>query len=216
VRSTPSRSTSPPTTPWASAAFVDLVARELDRLTGAIPPADLALQWDVCHEVLDLEGVIAWMGEGAWERFANGVARLAPLVPDEVLLGYHFCYGTFPEWPMYEARDMELIVRMGNHAVAHSGRRVDWVHLAGPRYLRSEDDRFFRPLADLDAADARVFLGIVLQVDGLAGARRRFATASRHLAEFGVAFYCGVGRQPGADGLETMREHARVVRARTG
>jgi hypothetical protein len=32
-------------------------------------------QWDVCHEVLDLEGVIAWMGDGAWERFASGVAR---------------------------------------------------------------------------------------------------------------------------------------------
>jgi hypothetical protein len=25
--------------------------------------------------------------------------------------------------------------------------------------------------------------------------------------------YCGFGRQPGADGTETMREHARVVRA---
>jgi hypothetical protein len=24
--------------------------------------------------------------------------------------------------------------------------------------------------------------------------------------------YCGFGRQPGADGPETMREHARVVR----
>jgi hypothetical protein len=25
--------------------------------------------------------------------------------------------------------------------------------------------------------------------------------------------YCGFGRQPGEDGMETMREHARVVRA---
>jgi hypothetical protein len=25
--------------------------------------------------------------------------------------------------------------------------------------------------------------------------------------------YCGFGRQPGADGMETMREHRRVVRA---
>jgi len=28
-----------------------------------------------------------------------------------------------------------------------------------------------------------------------------------------LAMYCGFGRQPGADGTETMREHARVVRA---
>ncbi len=63
---------------------------------------------------------------------------------------------------MYEARDMGLLVRMANFAVADSGRTVEWLHLAGPRYLRSEDRGFFR--------------------------------------------------QPGADGTETMREHARVAR----
>ena len=47
---------------------------------------------------------------------------------------------------MYEARDYELLVRMANYAVANSGRTVDWVHMAGPRYLRCEDKRFFRPL----------------------------------------------------------------------
>ena len=31
-------------------------------------------------------------------------------------------------------------------------------------------------------------------------------------SDFGVAMYCGFGRQPGADGTETMREHARVAR----
>ena len=107
---------------------------------------------------------------------------------------------------------MALLVRMANFAVAHSGRTVDWLHLAGPRYLRSEDRSFFRPLADLEPGDARVFLGIVLPIDGVAGLRRRQATASRYLSGFGVAMYCGFGRQPGADGTETMREHARVVR----
>ena len=37
---------------------------------------------------------------GAWERFGGPVARLAPQIPEEVMVGYHFCYGTFPEWPM--------------------------------------------------------------------------------------------------------------------
>jgi hypothetical protein len=104
---------------------------------------------------------------------------------------------------------------MANFAVASSGRPVDWLHLAGPRYLRSEDRSFFRPLADLEPGDARVFLGIVLPIDGAAGLRRRQATASRYLADFGVAMYCGFGRQPGPDGTETMREHAAVVRAGT-
>jgi hypothetical protein len=198
--------------PVAARAFEDLVAREIRRLTAAIPPSDLAIQWDMAYEVQDLEGVLAWTCEGAWERFAGPVTRLTPLVPPEVLVGYHLCYGTFPEWPMYEARDMGLLVRMANFAVANSGRPVDWLHLAGPRYLRSEDRSFFRPLVDLEPGDARVFLGIVLPVDGAAGLRRRVTTASRYISDFGVAMYCGFGRQPGQDGAETMREHARVVR----
>ena len=118
--------------PVAERAFEDLVARELTRLTAAIPPADLAIQWDLAYETQDLEGVLAWTGEGAWERFAGPVTRLTRLIPEEVLVGYHLCYGTFPEWPMYEARDMGLLVRMANFAVANSGRTVDWLHLAGP------------------------------------------------------------------------------------
>jgi hypothetical protein len=197
--------------PVAERGFEDLVARELQRLTAAIPPADLAIQWDLAYEVLDLEGVLAWTADDAWERFTGPVGRLTRLIPGEVLVGYHLCYGTFPEWPMFEARDMSVLVRMANHAVAHSGRTVDWLHMAGPRYLRSEEEGFFAPLSDLDAGDARVYLGIVLPIDGIAGLRRRHATASRYLADFGVAMYCGFGRQPGADGMETMREHRRVV-----
>ncbi len=198
--------------PVAERAFEDLVARELRRLLAAIPAADLAIQWDMAYETQDIEGVLAWTGEGAWERFAGPVTRLTRLIPEEALVGYHLCYGTFPEWPMYEARDMGLMVRMANFAVAESGRTVDWLHLTGPRYLRSEDRSFFRPLVDLQPGDARVYLGIVLPVDGVAGLRRRVATAARYLPDFGVAMYCGFGRQPGADGTQTMREHARVVR----
>jgi hypothetical protein len=48
------------------------------------------------------------------------------------------------------------------------------------------------------------------------GLRRRQATASRYIPDFGVAMYCGFGRQPGADGTKTMREHADVVRTVRG
>ncbi len=199
--------------PVANEAFEDLVARELRRLMAAIPPGDLAIQWDVCYEVLDLEGVLAWTAPGAWERFTGPVGRLTRLIPDDVVVGYHLCYGTFPEWPMFEARDMGLLVLMANYAVENSGRTVDYLHLAGPRYLRSEDDQFFRPLAGLRPGDARVYLGIVLPVDGIAGLKRRQATAARYLTDFGVSMYCGFGRQPGADGMDTMRDHRRTTLA---
>jgi hypothetical protein len=116
---------------------------------------------------------------------------------------------------MYEAQDMSVMVRMANHAVATAGRPVDWLHMAGPRYLRSEDERFFAPLRDLDIGATRVFLGIVLPIDGIPGARLRQATAARYLDDFGVAMYCGFGRQRGFDGEDTMREHAETARALT-
>jgi hypothetical protein len=202
--------------PIAERGYEELVARELGRLTTKIPPHDLAIQWDMAYEPQDIEGVLAWTDGDAWERFAGPTTRLTPLIPEETLVGYHLCYGTFPEWPMYETQDLSVLVRMANHAVAESGRVVDWLHLAGPRYLRSEDKRFFAPLADLDPRAARVFLGIVLPLDGVSGLRRRRATASEFLDDFGVAMYCGFGRQPGRDGMETMREHRRVVREAVG
>ena len=202
--------------PIAERGYEELVARELARLTTEIPPQDLAIQWDMAYEPQDIEGVLAWTDGDAWERFAGPATRLTPLIPEETLVGYHLCYGTFPEWPMYETQDLSVLVRMANHAVAESGRVVDWLHLAGPRYLRSEDKRFFAPLADLDSRAARVFLGIVLPLDGVSGLRRRRATASDYLHDFGVAMYCGFGRQPGRDGMETMREHRRVVREAVG
>ena len=197
--------------PIAERAYEALVARELQRLTAAIPPADLAIQWDCAYETQDIEGVLPWTDEDSWERFAGPVRRIARLVPEQVLMGYHLCYGTFPEWPMYEARDYGVLVRMANFAVANSGRTVDWLHMAGPRYLRSEDRSFFRPLADLEPGPARVFLGIVLPIDGEPGLRRRHATASRYLDDFGVAMYCGFGRQRGFNGIDTMREHRDAV-----
>jgi hypothetical protein len=199
--------------PRAQAGYEDLIRRELPRLLDAIPPEDLAIQWDCAYETQDIEGVLAWTNEGAWERFAGPVTNLTRLIPEETLVGYHLCYGTFPEWPMYEARDYQVLVRMANFAVAESGRTVDWLHLAGPRYLRSEDRTFFRPLVDLQPRTARVFLGIVLPLDGAPGLRRRHQTASRYIQDFGVAMYCGFGRQPGQDGDETIREHSQVIRS---
>jgi hypothetical protein len=158
--------------------------------------------------------VVSWTPrQGGWERFTAAVDVLPRLVPGEVLVGYHLCYGTNPEWPMYEARDMAVLVRMANYAHAASGRPMDWVHMAGPRLLRSEDERFFRPLTDLAVGGARVFLGIVLPVDGELGLRRREATARKFLSDFGVALYCGFRVAPGSTPQQAIQDHEDTVRA---
>ena len=203
--------------PIVAAGYEDLVGRQLERLFKHVPAEDIAIQWDVCAEVLDIEGILQWVNkEQSWDRYADPIPRLARFVPEEALLGYHLCYGTFPAWPMFEAKDMGLVVRMANEAVASSGRTVDFLHLAGPKTSRSDDDSFFQPLADLKVGDARVFLGLAMNVDGKVGLKLREKTARRHLANFGVANYCGFGRQPGVDPAETILAHHRLVDAFRG
>ena len=82
--------------PVAAPGFADLVAREIGRLTAAVPPGDLAIQWDIAYETLDIEGVLPWSAGGAWDRYTDAVDRLPRLIPEEVLTGFHLCYGTFP------------------------------------------------------------------------------------------------------------------------
>jgi hypothetical protein len=200
----------------AEAAYIDLAVRELGRLFATVPADDLAIQWEAASEFLLLQGVFPFTRfdtAPAWERFAGAVRQLAGRVPGQALMGFHLCHGTEPQWPMHEPRDLSLLVQAANYAVAKAGRPVDWLHLAGPPLLRSQDELFYRPLAGLVPGAARVFLGIVLPADGADGIRRRAETAAHYLdGDFGVAFYCGLGRQAGADGPAAMREHARSVR----
>jgi hypothetical protein len=198
-------------------AYEEAFGRELPRLLDVVPADELAIQWDICFEVLDLERLFPYTSADlAWQRFAGPASRISRNIPEEVLVGYHFCYGTFPEWPMREADDMQLIVDMANAAVDTADRTVDWLHLAGPRHLRSHDDGFFRPLQQLRPRDARVFLGLILPVDGEIGLGMRTHTASKYLHDFGVSMYCGFGRQPGKDAETTLREHREVVDAFRG
>ena len=156
--------------------------------------------------------MLAWTAEGAWERFAGPVTRLTRLIPPEVLVGYHLCYGTFPEWPMYEARDMALLVRMANFAVANSGRPG---RLGAPGRARGTCAARTAASSGRWPTWSRATPGCssasCCRSTARPGLRRRHATASRYLPDFGVAMYCGFGRQPGRDGTETMREHAHVA-----
>jgi hypothetical protein len=86
---------------------------------------------------------------------------------------------------------MGVAVRLANEAVARAGRRVDYVHLP---VMPDADDAYFGPMDGLAIGDTRPFLGIVLD-DGLEAFERRARTAHRYLPDFGIASYCGWGRE---------------------
>lgn len=178
-------------------AYCDAIEREVTKIVNAIPNEDLLIQWDVCSELLDIEGVFPWALDGSpgpEERYLDNVARLTALIPEEVRLGFHLCYADLGHRHMKEPEDLGLCVHLANLTTAQSSRRVDFFHMPVPR--GRADDAYFAPLSGLDIGDAKVYLGLVHHTDGEVGSLARIETAKRHLASFGVATECGFGRRP--------------------
>src|SRR5207248_2598619 len=127
---------------------------------------------------------------GAIERNLGEVRSLSPHIPETVALGYHLCFGTLGGWPRFRPDDLGQAVKLANAVIAASGRRVDWVHLP---VLDRSDDAFFAPLQELAPQGARVYLGMIHNMERFT---ERLATARKHLADFGLGAYCGFGRLP--------------------
>jgi hypothetical protein len=167
---------------------------ELDEICAAIPHAALAIQWDCAHDMQAFDGARTPWFEPAREGIIARLARIGDRVPAGVELGYHLCYGSFGGRHFVEPEDAGAMVDLVNGVTAAVRRPIQWVHMPVP--VERDDDAYFAPLARLAAGDARIYLGLIHDSDGLAGTRARFATARRHLAHFGIATECGFGRRP--------------------
>jgi hypothetical protein len=194
-------------------AYLEGIRREIETALAAIPAADLVIQWDVAWEFVDMamgekNFFKFWPKLRAEEKFQRHAEQLDGLwqgIPDETLLGFHWCYGTWGGWPMAAMQDLELCVRMSNEAKRRTGRRLDYVHMP---VVRHPDEAFFAPLDDLDIGDTKVFLGIVHHTDGIEDFRRRRDLARGHLASFGIGSVCGYGRVEPELLPEILRVHA--------
>jgi hypothetical protein len=61
------------------------------------------------------------------------------------------------------------------------------------RRIPRSDDAYFVPLKDLQFR-GELYLGVVHAADGVEGARKRMATASKYVPKFGIACECGIAR----------------------
>jgi hypothetical protein len=182
--------------------FEAALVAELETILSNIPARDLAIQWDCATEMQDAYGAIPGLPlEGAIERNVQHLRRLCPLIPEDVLLGFHLCFGTLGGWPRFEPDDLTGAVKMANAFVEHAGRRVDWVHIP---VLDRDDDAFFQPLSNLRSGPARIYLGAIHNMEGY---EKRIATARKYLPEFGVGGYCGFGRHSKAELPGVLGDH---------
>ena len=198
--------------PMLHKAYQEGINREIERMLEVIPTEDLVIQYDVAWEFVDMamgeKNFFAfWPKLTAEEKFQRHAAQIDTMwqgVPEEVPLGYHWCYGTWGGWPMTAMEDLDLCVRMSNEAVKRTGRKLDYVHMP---VVRKPDEGFFAPLEGLDVGDTKIYLGMVHHTDGIDEFKKRRDLARKYLPEFGVAGVCGYGRVPAEDLADIVRVH---------
>jgi len=173
--------------------YESAVRAEVAKMLERIPAGELAIQWDEAVEVQDVEFGYPYSPKaGRFERNVAPIERLSREIPSEVMLGHHLCYGTLGGWPMVSPKNLAMAVKFANAAVAASGRRVDFVHIPT---LNTNDDAYYQPLRDLQVGDARVYLGLIHNMQDKARFCQRLALARKYLPDFGLGAPCGFGRE---------------------
>ena len=199
-----------------SGAYTEAMSREIEKMLEVIPAGDLAVQWDICMEMLavdvndDHSVLFPWKPRGeALERYAGTVRTFSKFVPEDVLLGLHFCYGDLGHRHFVEPHSLENATRIATASVQAIERTIDFCHIPVPR--GRHDDAYFAPLADWPEHAGKLFLGLVHHTDGVKGTKRRLATAKRYINNFGIATECGFGRRPRETLPELMRIHREIA-----
>jgi hypothetical protein len=191
--------------------YEQALGAEIRQIIELIPPEELAIQWDCSWEITDVYGGIPNVTKiGAIDRNLGQIHRLSPLVPADVMLGFHFCFGTFGGWPRFAPQDLGAAVDLSNAAVAAAGRKVNWIHI--PTLDRC-DDEFYAPLKNLKLDGARLYLGSIHSMDTF---RERLEVARKYAPPFGLGAYCGFGRLPASALPNILEEHLRAVRIARG
>ena len=176
---------------------------DLDRLLAAIPPGEVAVQWDVAVEFGVLEESFAPGGAQAFDAIIAGLVRCVDAVPAEVPVGLHLCYGDYGHQHFKQPESLALQVRVLNAVTAAAGRPVSFVSFTVPQYQREES--YFAPLAGL-AAGPGTELNFALvpyhpadQAPGTTGDQVRLIDAALAASPdgsraWGICTECGMGR----------------------
>ena len=168
---------------------------EIAAIAEDVPASELALQWDIAVETIGvLEDPKNDAGITA-DDVATAIARLCDAIPAAIELGLHICYGDRDHRHFIEPKNLSVAVAFANRLAGLIRRPIAWIHMPVPR--ERDDEAYFAPLATLSLhPETRLYLGLVHLVDGIGGARRRMAAASRFVKDYGIATECGLGRRP--------------------
>jgi hypothetical protein len=182
---------------------------EVARIARALPNERIAVQWDVCQEVLAWEGYYE-PGPVDFRRETIAVlTEIGDAVPPAIELGYHLCYGSPADEHCVQPKDAGIMVEITNRVVAEVRRPIQFFHLPVPK--PRTDDAYFAPLERLQLRpETELYLGLVHH-DDEAGNAARLAAARRRVRVDGVATECGMARGDPAQFPALLAAHARAA-----
>lgn len=177
-------------------AYEEAMLNEVAEICKAIPDNDLCIQWDVCIEMVMWDGRFAGYlppFDDPETEIIDRLMRISEVIPMDVEVGYHLCYGDWEAKHFIEPLDGERMTSLANAIAAHVRRPIAYFHMPVP--IERDDENFFRPKAELCLPEGtELYLGCVHEADGIEGTTRRIESARRYVPEFGVASECGLGR----------------------
>ena len=191
-------------------AYAAHLRDEFGRISETLPHGEIAYQWDVCPEVLMWEGYYD-RPEGWRGQILDSLGAVGDMVPGNIDLGYHLCYGSPQDEHMVQPEDLGVCVEMANGISGAVSRSIRYIHMPVPR--DRGDEAFFRPLADLALKEeTALYLGLVHGGDpkgnaGKLAEARKFATVS------GIAAECGLGRGDPDSLADILEQHRLLAQA---
>jgi hypothetical protein len=178
--------------PVLIAALTPHLLGEVAAIAQTLPNDRIAVQWDVCQEVIAWEG---YYERGPVDFREETIAELIAIgngVPASIELGYHLCYGSPADEHLIQPKDAGVMVEIVNAVSDGVGRPIQFFHLPVPK--RRSDDAYYAPLAGLKLRpETELYLGLV-HSDDMPGNAVRLAAARRYVRVDGVATECGMAR----------------------
>lgn len=188
-------------------AYTAHLRDEFGQIADALPHREIAYQWDVCPEVLMWEGY--YDRPAGWrDRILGSLGEVGDMVPEDIDLGYHLCYGSPQDEHMVQPRDLGVCVEIANGISDAVRRPLQYVHMPVPK--DRSDTAYFEPLADLALGEGTaLYLGLVHEGDP-EGNARKLAEARKFAAVSGIGAECGLGRGD-PDALRDVLEQHRLL-----
>jgi hypothetical protein len=192
-------------------ALTQHLTAEVAKIAAAMPNDRIAVQWDVCQEVLAWEG---YYEEGPVDfrtETIDVLTRIGDAVPGAIDLGYHLCYGSPADEHCVQPKDMAIMVEIANATSARVARPIQFFHMPVPK--GRTDDAYFAPLDNLRLhPETELYLGLIHH-DDPEGDMARLTAARRHTRVAGVATECGMARGDPARLPSLLAAHVRAAQA---